>query len=247
MILQRFAAAVKAQDWSTVTLEVAVVVVGIFIGLQVDDWNQSRMDRHLEQQYLERLHVDTRAAVARQRDARKWNDDRVRTQDLVLTALRSGMLPDEQRNDFGRGLALAGSHNPPIWQWGVVEELYATGKIAILRDTSLRDLLALTESQYQRRMRIIDVAETQAGLSRSQVTGRFDPIAYQFNTDVTDVEVSYDFQALASDPEFIATVSNLQVNSRRIVTFATSHLRDLERLEAAIARARGLEPMPAGE
>ena len=96
-------------------------------------------------------------------------------------------------------------------------------------------------------MRIIDVAETQAGLSRSQVTGRFDPIAYQFNTDVTDVEVSYDFQALASDPEFIATVSNLQVNSRRIVTFATSHLRDLERLEAAIARARGLEPMPAGE
>lgn len=58
MILQRIAASLKKRDWGTVVLEVAIVVVGIFIGLQVDDWNQRRQDRALEQQYLERLYAD---------------------------------------------------------------------------------------------------------------------------------------------------------------------------------------------
>ena len=35
MILQRRAVAAKAQDWSTAMLDVAIVVVGMFIGLQV--------------------------------------------------------------------------------------------------------------------------------------------------------------------------------------------------------------------
>lgn len=245
MILQRFTAAIKAQEWSTVALEVAIVVVGIFLGLQVDDWNQSRVNRALEQQYLERLHADARAAVARQREMRKWNEERVRTQDVVLAALRSGMLPAEHRDDFGRGLALAGSHNPLIWQWGVVEELYATGNIALLRDTALRDLLALTESEYRRSTRIIDVAEAQAGISRGQLTGRFDPIDYGFQPGAGGVQVDYDFQALAADPAFVAAFSNLQVNSRRIATFGAAHLKDLEQLEAAIAHARDVHPMPA--
>jgi hypothetical protein len=35
-----------------------------------------------------------------------------------------------------------------------------------LRDTALPDLLAVTESQYQRPMRTIDVAEAQVAISR---------------------------------------------------------------------------------
>ena len=42
MILQRITASLKKRDWETVVLEILIVVVGIFIGLQVDDWNRSR-------------------------------------------------------------------------------------------------------------------------------------------------------------------------------------------------------------
>jgi hypothetical protein len=34
--------AIRQQNWFTVVIEVFIVVVGIFIGLQVDDWSQSR-------------------------------------------------------------------------------------------------------------------------------------------------------------------------------------------------------------
>jgi hypothetical protein len=42
VILRRLANALTKQDWFTVLLEILIVVVGIFIGLQVDDWNEDR-------------------------------------------------------------------------------------------------------------------------------------------------------------------------------------------------------------
>ena len=58
MILRRMADGIRQQDWFTVIVEVLVVVVGIFLGLQVDDWNQARENRHAEQEFLNRLHED---------------------------------------------------------------------------------------------------------------------------------------------------------------------------------------------
>ena len=59
MILQRVAASLRNKDWSTALLEFLIVVVGIFVGLQVDDWNQQRKDRKDEAAFLASLHVDT--------------------------------------------------------------------------------------------------------------------------------------------------------------------------------------------
>jgi len=39
MMLQRMAQALKRQDWFQVTIEVLIVVIGIFLGLQVTKWN----------------------------------------------------------------------------------------------------------------------------------------------------------------------------------------------------------------
>src|SRR5262245_20975021 len=52
MILRRFAHAIRAQNWFAVVLEVAVVVLGIFVGLQVNDWNQRRLERESDQRAL---------------------------------------------------------------------------------------------------------------------------------------------------------------------------------------------------
>lgn len=61
MILRRLADAIRTQNWFTVVLEVAIVVVGIFIGLQVDDWNQRRVDKVREQAILASLAREFRA------------------------------------------------------------------------------------------------------------------------------------------------------------------------------------------
>ena len=56
MILRRIATAIKRQDWFQVSIEVLIVVDGIFLGLQVTDWNTGREERVLEIDYLSRLY-----------------------------------------------------------------------------------------------------------------------------------------------------------------------------------------------
>lgn len=52
MILRRLADAIREQNWFTVVLEMAIVVIGILIGLQVDDWNQRRLERESDRRAL---------------------------------------------------------------------------------------------------------------------------------------------------------------------------------------------------
>ena len=63
MIIKRLATGIKEQDWFVVLVEVMIVVVGIFIGLQVDDWNEGIKERDLEKQYLERILNDFEISI----------------------------------------------------------------------------------------------------------------------------------------------------------------------------------------
>ncbi len=52
MILRRISAPVKDQNWFAVGVDFVIVVIGVFIGIQVSDWNASREDRSNETLYL---------------------------------------------------------------------------------------------------------------------------------------------------------------------------------------------------
>ena len=58
MIIRRMGKTIAHQDWFVVVIELMVLVVGVFIGLQADDWNQARKDSNDEQRFLVALHED---------------------------------------------------------------------------------------------------------------------------------------------------------------------------------------------
>ena len=45
MILRRAIDHMKSQHWTGIGIELVIVVLGVFIGLQVDNWNQARQER----------------------------------------------------------------------------------------------------------------------------------------------------------------------------------------------------------
>lgn len=55
MILRKFTKHITDQNWFAVGLDVIVVITGIFLGLQVADWNEERKSAELRQFYVERL------------------------------------------------------------------------------------------------------------------------------------------------------------------------------------------------
>jgi len=58
MILRRISVHVKDQNWFAVGLDFVIVVIGVFIGIQVSNWNAAREDRSNETLYLGYLAED---------------------------------------------------------------------------------------------------------------------------------------------------------------------------------------------
>ncbi len=58
MLLRRISSHVRAENWFAVFLDLVVVVVGLFIGLQVDTWWEDRREARFEDAYLLEIQED---------------------------------------------------------------------------------------------------------------------------------------------------------------------------------------------
>jgi hypothetical protein len=58
MILRSFTKHIKEQNWFAVMLDFLIVVVGVFIGIQVANWNDAQKSKVTEHQYIERIQQD---------------------------------------------------------------------------------------------------------------------------------------------------------------------------------------------
>lgn len=58
MILRRLTTALRKQDWFTVVIETLIVVFGVFIGLQVNKWNEARTAEQRRDQIVQALAAD---------------------------------------------------------------------------------------------------------------------------------------------------------------------------------------------
>jgi hypothetical protein len=63
MLLRRLVDHVKKQHWTAVFLDFAIVVLGVFIGMQVTNWNEARIERRQEIAYLEAMSADVSYSI----------------------------------------------------------------------------------------------------------------------------------------------------------------------------------------
>ena len=74
MILRRLTKHVKDQNWFAVGLDFMIVVFGVFIGLQVQNWTSEQGRRQLEMRYTERLHDEAVSLLATRTSLMSWRD-----------------------------------------------------------------------------------------------------------------------------------------------------------------------------
>jgi len=61
MLLRRLTEHVRGENWFAVVLDLLVVVVGLFIGLQIDQWWEGQKEARLESVYLMEIREDFEA------------------------------------------------------------------------------------------------------------------------------------------------------------------------------------------
>ncbi|GJL91346.1 DUF6090 family protein [Hyphococcus sp.] len=163
MILRRVTDAFRRQDWFTVFIETMIVVLGVFLGLQVNNWNEARQDRADETIFLHRLHDDLQhgeALTARLRDVRlRRAGILIEATDVVFERTDEPALDAEQCRVIGS----SHYYNFAAPQLPSVMELISSGRMQILRDAELWAALIRFQQTREAIVLMIDL-QTQGAI-----------------------------------------------------------------------------------
>ena len=143
MIIKRIGKGIKDQDWFVVTIEIMIVVIGIFIGLQVDDWNEQRKENTLQQIYKDRLVRDIKTDMSHAQ-ARLHYFTVVKAYGEKALAYLD--LPQTERKptpDILITFMLASSRWENFYSQVTYDELKSTGRIHLIGDVDARDQVAI--------------------------------------------------------------------------------------------------------
>ena len=137
-ILGRLGQKLRTQDWFAVTVEVVAVVFGVFLGLQVSNWNDERQERRDERQILLRLHDETGSLLEDVQEER----DRLRYQATQLVSAQPVIYLLEPARPLSQGecYAIVSSHifRMASDELPILDELIATGRFDHLRDDTVK-------------------------------------------------------------------------------------------------------------
>ena len=141
MLLRRVIEHVKRQQWTAIAIDFVIVVVGVFIGIQVANWNEARVDDARASGYLERIHNDLEADLANYRD-------RIQFWAAVSDYGRKGLAyADTKRTremsqwDFLLAYFQASQVGEFVTTGTTYEELKSAGELGLITNIALRNAL----------------------------------------------------------------------------------------------------------
>lgn len=161
MILRRLANAFRKQDWTTVSVEIAIVMMGIFLGLQVNGWNQSRIDRAEEAVFLQALYRDV---VELEKTSNQLIELRLEALEAIGAASDVLYGSVEWRDLTERECdVISTSHSPGIVatslpSWTALRD---AGRTSIVRNGDLKRGLATLTQKQESLDRIMYISEIQ--------------------------------------------------------------------------------------
>lgn len=249
MILRRVIEHVRAQDWFAVALDFLIVVLGVFIGMQVQEWNTARGERRLERAYLERLLADVELSIETTENIRDFLVSYTDNYDVILRATRGCSLGDDEKDAFADGLSDFGKVGPSIYALTTMDEMLSAGHFSLIGSREIRDILngLKRDAQYQAEIRtalyahiegLTVLTTSKAILLYEDERSPFKPVKWG--------EVDVDFAPLCKDREFQAAVSHIRAKTINMINLNDRALEKLrparQALERELSGAKGPRP-----
>ena len=158
---------INDQNWFAVALDFLIVVVGVFVGLQVQQWALERQRQNSEGQYLVRLHGEVELLI----ESRAHYDvTRPRTSASLeaAVALLAGGSADDILTAAQCSAIAASSHlTIPPADVPTIRELLSSAQLAQILSTNVREaILIYTQHVARARDLITTLAKDAENLSR---------------------------------------------------------------------------------
>ncbi|MEE2524739.1 hypothetical protein V0U79_00040 [Hyphobacterium sp. HN65] len=244
MILRRLSEHVREQNWTAIALDFLVVVLGVFIGLQAQQWNERRMDAARGQAYLHSLASDFDVITARLEDGQATFRISVESAELLLLALAvhngESDAPMPSEDDLAGAAIGIGAGRVPSGPAATFEEMVSRGDLALLQNTELRNLLfeyaefaSIARDAWRTiRQEYVENRTAMGGLVQVD-------IGFEENGDTTTSPTAFDDQRFFSDPDIPGHLTMIQMVQLNNYQLLVTQLRIAEEIEALIAEELG--------
>jgi hypothetical protein len=138
MILRRVIEHVRGQNWTAIWIDLVIVVVGVFIGIQVANWNEDRLTRGKAAVFTARLKEDLRQEAWRYQFLLEYYKDVRDATEAAADAL-SGKAP------LSNEAFLVNAYRATQYKQGAstrstYDELISTGNVGLIEDRKLLNL-----------------------------------------------------------------------------------------------------------
>ena len=214
MFFRRVFVHITQNNWTAVGIELLVVVVGVFVGLQASNWNDGRVERAQERGYLIRLHEDFSESARGLKSDIGFLEEQLSYQASVLTALDACHVDEESEERVSFGLVSLGFFNPPRFFRRTVDELAASGRLNIVQSEEIRAKLARIVALVEFREKVMPTLYRRLEHHLFFVQGqlRFD-LSGPFTESILAVPVRFDIQELCKQPRNAAAISAISLIS----------------------------------
>ncbi|NNU14991.1 hypothetical protein HK107_01465 [Parvularcula sp. ZS-1/3] len=244
MLLRRISEHVRNQNWFAVGVDLAIVIVGVFIGIQVSNWNEQNALDAEQDRYLQQLSAEYQAIEANLDNQVTDYRAFVASSGRVLEVVRGegpvdpdAMWADLKKLDSGR----IPPGPPPTLQ-----ELISSGKVDLIDNHALRTQLLTAHAQAETITRIFDLI--RRGLHEPERVVYFHT---DYRTDLPSLELESlttspimpptpeDIAAMRADPALEAAVENFYGAHLNMLQVELQVLEQVRKLNALLAEELG--------
>ena len=140
MILRRLSQSLKAQNWTAIWIEFVLLVSGVFLGIQVSNWNQERATQKQAAEFTRRLKEDLRAEAWRFNAVELYYPDVLANAERTLAAL-------EGKSALSNEALLIAAYRATqygdfVQSHATYDELRSTGNVGLITDPELSKMAA---------------------------------------------------------------------------------------------------------
>lgn len=183
--------------------EIGLVVIGILIALQINNWNEANKDFKISIEYHERLVSDIDQLISR------LDSEIERSSEITIGILQAvrvledGIENDSTRNELDYGIQRRYQMSPLSFELSSYEEMKSTGRLNLIYNIELRESLNNYSSFSTIISRITDQLSANVNGS-SELFNQYVRVNVEEGNNVT---LQYNFNAISKDQLLINTLS----------------------------------------
>jgi hypothetical protein len=223
MIITRLARSIRNQNWSQIITEILIVVIGIFLGLQVQAFYDDRQNVEQEKDILLSLSTEVdELLVEKIRDIeRSQADNKILLQslDILYGDNQNADFSEEMCQSLGRSVIIFWSYRPLI----SAEEIIASGRLNLIQSEELRQIIM----NYKTSLEELAYSNNNSRDNLVSIYRNFpELISRRFVTPNSPADC--DVEKIRSNIQFRA---DIQTNTQRKNDVYQKSVRELEQLQ----------------